>query len=82
MEKKLVQIREGSFTGNDGAEVSGVFLYLVPTQPGDGEPERIFLSQQRFGQLSVRPRLNDLLYVFRNDLGRVVDIVVYPPSQR
>lgn len=71
---RILKIVEGAFEGDDHKEVKGMYIYLVPTDEG-GAPERIFLTDDRYASLSFVPKFNDVVYIFRNGYGRVIDIL-------
>ncbi len=73
---KIVKISDASFTGGDGAVVSGLHLYVVPVDSRSGaQPERIFLSADRLLEMGYEPKEGDTVYVFRNGNGRVIDLL-------
>lgn len=73
---KIIKVVESSFTGDDGTEVEGTYVYLVPTDAKSGtQPERVFLSTERLSSMDYKPKFGDTVYLFRNSYGRVVDIL-------
>ena len=76
MGMKIIKVVESSFTGDDGKEVQGVYVYLVPADPKDGgQPERVFLSHDRLATMGYTPKFGDTVYLLRNGYGRVIDIL-------
>lgn len=76
MEQKIVKVAPYKFTGDDGKEMSGMFIYLVPADSSSfGKPERIFMASQRLENIGYKPMKGDTVYVFRNDDNKVIDIV-------
>lgn len=55
MGMKIIRLADAAFVGDDGQEVHGMYVYLVPTGAG-GEPERVFLSERRCATSPTRPR--------------------------
>ena len=76
MGMKIVKVAASSFTGDDGTEIKGSYVYLVPTDGKDGtQPERVFLSDERLASMEYTPKFGDTVYLFRNGYGRVIDIL-------
>lgn len=76
MGMKVIKVMESNFTGDDGKEVQGIYVYLVPADPKEGgQPERVFLSNERLLGMSYTPKFGDTVYLFRNGYGRVIDIL-------
>ena len=76
MEQKVIKVAPYKFTGDDGKEMSGLFIYLVPADPSSsGRPERIFMGDKRLENIGCKPMKGDTVYVFRDNNGKVVDIV-------
>lgn len=74
MGMKIIRLADGSFVGNDGQEVYGMYVYLVPTGTG-GEPERVFLSEKKMEAFDYKPVVGDTVFVFRGRGGSVVDMI-------
>lgn len=76
MGMKIIKVVESSFTGDDGKEIQGVYVYLVPADAkSGGQPERVFLSDDRLATMGYTPKFGDTVYLFRNGYGRVIDIL-------
>ena len=76
MGMKIIKVTESSFAGDDGKEIEGVYVYLVPADAKSGtQPERIFLNKERLAGMDYTPKFGDVVYLFRNAYGRVIDIL-------
>ena len=65
---------DAAFVVDDGQEIHGTYVYLVPTGTG-GEPERVFLSEKKMCDISYTPQVGDVVFVFRGRGGSVVDMI-------
>lgn len=74
MGMKIIRLADAAFVGDDGQEVHGIYVYLVPTGTG-GEPERVFLSEKKMCDISYTPQVGDTVFVFRGRGGSVVDMI-------
>ena len=74
MGMKIIRLADAAFVGEDGKEVHGMYVYLVPTGTG-GEPELVFLSENKMCDISYTPQVGDTVFVFRGRGGRVVDMI-------
>ena len=75
MKQRVIRVCDGSFTGRNGEEVCGKYIYGVPVEAAQGaNPERIFLTAERLDGVQL-PYVGQTIYVFRNSYGRVVDFV-------
>ena len=75
MKQRVIRVCDGSFTGRNGEEVSGKYIYVVPVEVAQGAfPERIFLTDNRLDGVQL-PYVGQIIYVFRNFYGRIVDFV-------
>ena len=73
---KIVKVLPGGFTGDDGTEITGTYVYLVPSDSKSGaQPERIFLSEERLAGMEYTPKFGDTVYLFKNSYGRVIDML-------
>lgn len=73
----LVGMRDVSFKGNDGSQVSGQNFFLTYENDkitGVGV-EKIFISNSKFADLTFVPELNDQCRLLYNKYGKVADIV-------
>lgn len=73
----LVGMRDVNFKGQDGSQVDGwnlFFTYDDPKITGLGV-EKIFISNQKFSQVSFMPELNAKCRLLYNKYGKVADIV-------
>ncbi|MEA4933444.1 MAG: hypothetical protein VB071_07695 [Lawsonibacter sp.] len=76
MGMKIIKVVESSFKGDDGKEIEGSYVYLVPADGKSGaQPERVFLSNDRLSGMGYAPKFGDTVYLFRNGYGRVIDIL-------
>ena len=71
MGMKIIRLADAAFVGDDGQEVHGMYVYLVPTGTG-GEPERVFLSEKKMCDISYTPQVGDVVFVFRGRGGSFV----------
>ena len=46
MGMKIIRLSDAAFVGDDGQEVLGMYVYLVPNG-NVGQPERVFLSEKK-----------------------------------
>lgn len=74
---KVIGIRPSSFKGSDGAEVSGVNLYLTEKlTTGEGySAERVFVTQNRLNEWGYAPAVGDQVEVTYNRYGKVGKII-------
>ena len=72
--QKIFRVESASFIGDDGIEVTGKYVYLIPSS-GQGQPVRKFFSNQVLSGLSYAPCEGDVVYLFDNGYGRIVDIL-------
>lgn len=71
---KIVRVREASFVGDDGKEISGRYIYVVP-EDGGSAPRRLFLSDNRLLDIEYVPAMGDVVYLFEGRMGAIVDIL-------
>lgn len=74
MGMKIIRLADAAFVGDDGKDVNGMYVYLVPTG-SVGEPERVFLSEKKMCDIAYSPQVGDVVYVFRGRGGSVVDMI-------
>ena len=72
---KIVKISTTVFTGEDGKDVEGRHIYVVPVDGTPGLPERIFLSDDRAAKIEYQPKVGDKVYVFRTPRGSLQDMI-------
>ena len=73
---KIVKVCPASFVGDDGKEIEGSYIYVVPSSnQANAQPERIFLSDDKLAGMAYEPKYGDIVYLFRNGFGRVIDIL-------
>lgn len=72
---QIVKISQTVFVGDDGKEVEGRHVYVVPVDGTPGLPERIFLSDDRAAKIEYQPREGDKVYVFRTARGSLQDMI-------
>ena len=76
MGMKILKVCPSSFVGDDGKDIQGVYVYLVPSgNTGEAQPERIFLSEDKLAGMAYEPKFGDTVYLFRNSYGRVIDML-------
>ena len=76
MGMKIIRLADAAFVGDDGQEVLGMYVYLVPTAtPGTAQPERVFLSEKKMEDIDYKPVVGDTVFVFRGRGGSVVDMI-------
>lgn len=76
MGMKIIKIVPTTFAGNDGQDVQGCWIYLIPAgNQGGAQPERAFLSDERRSNMAYDPKVGDTVYLFRNTYGRIVDML-------
>ena len=58
---KIIGIRPSSFTGNDGAKVSGRNIYLMyPLEKGEGfGSDRVFITDSKLANWAYKPVVGD-----------------------
>ena len=71
---KVIKVKQADFEGDDGKQVTGQYVYVVPVE-GNDEPRRLFLSDARLLDLDHVPVVGDEVYLFASSMGRIVDIV-------
>ena len=74
MGMKIIRLSDAAFVGDDGQEVLGMYVYLVPNG-NVGQPERVFLSEKKMEDIAYKPVVGDVVFVFRGRGGSVVDMV-------
>lgn len=73
MEVRIKKISAAQFTGDDGKEVVGQYIYVLPV--GGGNMKRMFFSADRLLNMEYEPVVGDKVYVVENDLGRAVELL-------
>lgn len=73
----LVGIRQVSFKGSDGSQVSGTNLFFTYPDPNvEGlATERVFVSAERLMKLDFIPKLGGECALVYNKYGKVANIV-------
>lgn len=77
MKWKIIAVEDSSFIGDDGKEVTGIHVFLVPVIERDSDtrkPRRIFLSDAKLGYMSYKPATGDEVYLFEGDGDKIVSI--------
>lgn len=74
MGMKIIRLSDAAFVGDDGQEVLGMYVYLVPNG-NVGRPERVFLSEKKMEDITYKPVVGDVVFVFRGRGGSVVDMI-------
>lgn len=69
---KVIGFRKSSFKGDDGAQVSGVNLYLTEKcEKGEGQScERVYITDQRLTACGYVPKLGDEVALEYNRWGK------------
>lgn len=76
MGMKIIRLADAAFVGDDGQEIQGMYVYLVPNGNGSfGQPERVFLSEKKLEDIAYAPVVGDVVFVFRGRGGSVVDMI-------
>lgn len=75
MGMKIIKLADAAFLGDDGQEVTGMYIYLVPAGSNAGQPERVFLTERKLSELAYTPVIGDVVFVFRGRGGSVVDMI-------
>ena len=73
MEVRIMKISDSSFIGDDGKEVVGKHIYVMPVMGGN--MQRLFFSADRLLNMSYDPVVGDVVYVVVNELGRTVELL-------
>lgn len=73
---KVIGIRPSSFRGENKEEISGQNIYLTyPLDKGVGHgADRIFLTNEKFNNLTHKPGVGDEVRLEYNRYGRCADI--------
>lgn len=74
---EIIGIRPSSFTGDDGAQVSGQNIYFIyPLDKGEGcGSERVFVTNEKLAQWPYRPAVGDEVDVIYNRYGKCREII-------
>lgn len=72
---RVIRVSDASFVGQDGRQVTGIYVYVV-AQDSAAPPRRFFFTAQRRASLVHDPQVGDEVYLIQNDMGRVVDILL------
>ncbi len=74
---KIIGIRPSSFKGSDGTQVSGQNIYMTyPLDKGEGlGAERVFVTDERLGTWTYRPKVGDEVEVNYNRYGKCASIL-------
>lgn len=69
---KIIGIRPSSFTGQDGAQVTGKNIYVTfPLEKGDGfGSDRIFVTDSKLASWPYKPTVGDEVKLEYNRYGR------------
>lgn len=73
MEVRIMKISDSRFIGDDGKEVVGKYIYVMPVQGGN--MVRLFFSVDRLLNMAYDPVVGDVVYVVNNELGRTVELL-------
>lgn len=71
---QIVRVSEASFVGDDGRQVYGKYIYVVPVD-GTCPSRRLFMTADRLLNMEYDPTPFDTVLLFENGMGRVVDII-------
>ena len=74
-EMRIIKIADAAFEGDDKQEVTGKYVYVVPAKGSVGQPERLFISDDRLAKMEYKPIKGDTVYVFRTQRGGVQELI-------
>ena len=70
MGMKIIRLSDAAFVGDDGQEVLGMYVYLVPNG-NVGQPERVFLSEKKMEDICMAALVATIATFFSGVMGMV-----------